>query len=115
MQRVALISHGQAEQVGSGIERLAAVARDAGVELVVSADEAAEVRSTITRMVMDHEGVLQMHGFYIDLECKHVSFDLIIDFSAPNRDELYNHIVAEAQSLYPGYTFQIALDRDLSD
>jgi NAD+ kinase len=41
VQRVALISHGRAEQVGSGVERLAAVARDAGVELVVSADEAA--------------------------------------------------------------------------
>jgi len=80
-----------------------------------SDDEAAEMRSTITRMAMGHEGVLQMHGFYIDLESKRVSFDLIIDFSAPNRDELYDHIVAEAQSLYPDYTFQIALDRDLSD
>ena len=80
-----------------------------------SDDEAAEVRSTITRMVMDHEGVLQMHGFYIDLERKSASFDLIIDFSAPNRHELYDHIASEAQSLYPDYTFQIALDRDLSD
>src|SRR5687767_13238498 len=41
VQRVALITHGRADQVGSGVERLAAVARDAGVELVVSADEAA--------------------------------------------------------------------------
>jgi NAD+ kinase len=39
--RVALVTHGRAEQIGSGVERLAAVARDAGVELVVSADEAA--------------------------------------------------------------------------
>jgi NAD+ kinase len=38
---VALVTHGRAEQIGSGVERLAAVARDAGVELVVSADEAA--------------------------------------------------------------------------
>jgi NAD+ kinase len=39
--RVALVTHGKAEQVGSGVERLAAVAREAGVELVVSAEEAA--------------------------------------------------------------------------
>ena len=41
VRRVALVTHGRAEQVGSGVERLAAVARDAGVELVVSADDAA--------------------------------------------------------------------------
>ena len=41
VRRVALVTHGRAEQVGSGVERLGAVARDAGVELVVSAEEAA--------------------------------------------------------------------------
>jgi NAD+ kinase len=40
VRRVALVTHGRAEQVGSGVERLAAVARDAGVELVISSDEA---------------------------------------------------------------------------
>ena len=41
VRRVALVTHGRAEQVGSGVERLTAVARKAGVELVVSADDAA--------------------------------------------------------------------------
>jgi len=41
VKRVALVTHGRAEQVESGVERLAAVAREAGVELVVRADEAA--------------------------------------------------------------------------
>lgn len=41
VRRAALVTHGRAEQVGSGVERLAAVARDAGVELVVSDEEAA--------------------------------------------------------------------------
>ncbi|HET9243602.1 MAG TPA: NAD(+)/NADH kinase [Gaiella sp.] len=39
--RVALVTHGRTEQVGSGVTRLEAVARAAGVELVVSPDEAA--------------------------------------------------------------------------
>ena len=80
-----------------------------------TSDEVAEMRSAITRVVMGHEGVLQMHGFYVDLEQKTVSFDLIIDFGAPNRDELYEHIVGDAKELYPDYDFRIALDRDLSD
>ena len=41
VRRAALVTHGRAEQVGSGVERLAAVARGAGVELVVSDEEAA--------------------------------------------------------------------------
>jgi len=40
VKRVALVTHGRAEQIGSGIERLAAAADAAGVELVVSGEEA---------------------------------------------------------------------------
>jgi NAD+ kinase len=39
--RAALVTHGRTEQVGSGVARLEAVARGAGVELVVSPEEAA--------------------------------------------------------------------------
>ena len=78
-------------------------------------DAVAEMRSEITRVVMDHDGALQMHGFYADTEARHVSFDLIIDFAAPDRDALYSHIVEDVQELYPDYAFAITLDRDLSD
>ena len=80
-----------------------------------SNDEVAEMRSAITRRVMAHGGVLQMHGFFVDMERKLVSFDLIIDFSVLNRDEMYEHIVAEVGEMYPDYRFVVALDRDLSD
>ena len=39
--RAALVTHGRPEQIGAGIERLVTVAGDAGVELIVAADEAA--------------------------------------------------------------------------
>ncbi len=78
-------------------------------------DEATEMQSTITRAVMAHDGVLQMHGFYTDVDAKRVSFDIVIDFSAPNREELYSQIVEEVQGLFPDYSFTITLDRDLSD
>lgn len=78
-------------------------------------DELVEMRSAITRVVMDHDGVLQMHGFYADSEQRVASFDVIIDFDVKERDELYAHIVQDVQNLYPDYTFNITLDRDLSD
>jgi len=78
-------------------------------------DVVADMRSAITRCAMSHDGVLQMHGFYVDVEAKRVSFDLIIDFEVSDREELYAHIASEVQELYPDYTFAITLDRDLSD
>ena len=39
--RAALVTHGRPEQIGDGIERVVTVAGDAGVELIVAADEAA--------------------------------------------------------------------------
>lgn len=80
-----------------------------------SNDEVAEMQSAITRRVMAHGGVLQMHGFYVDREAKRVSFDLIIDFDMADRDELYHHIVDEVREMYPAYDFTVTLDRDLSD
>ena len=78
-------------------------------------DAVAEMQTAITRCVMGHDGVLQMHGFYVDNERKAVSFDIIIDFGTPNRDELYARIAEEVKALYPDYAFNITLDRDLSD
>ena len=78
-------------------------------------DEVAEMQSTITRAVMAHDGVLQMHGFYVDADQKRGSFDVILDFSVPNRDELYCQITDEVKGFYPEYEFIVTLDRDLSD
>ena len=41
VRRVALVTHGRPGQVRDGVERLLAVTRDAGVELIVAPDEAA--------------------------------------------------------------------------
>ena len=78
-------------------------------------DEVADMRTNITRIAMEHEGVVQMHGFYVDVENHQVSFDLIIDFDVAKRGELYTHIVEEVAQLYPDYRFTVTLDRDLSD
>ena len=78
-------------------------------------DDIAEMRSAITRCVMSHDGVLQMHGFYVDVEAKVAMFDVIIDFDVADRTALYQHIVQDVSELYPEYTFSVNLDSDLSD
>ncbi|MBQ9001733.1 MAG: cation transporter [Eggerthellaceae bacterium] len=78
-------------------------------------DEIEQMRSTITPVVMNHEGVLQMHGFYVDLDARRLSFDLIISFDVPDRMALYDHIVGDLRELYPDFELNVALDLDLSD
>ena len=77
-------------------------------------DEISRLRSDIRHMVMQHDGALQMHGFFIDEKTSSVSFDVIIDF-AVDRPAVYNDIVKEVSEKYPQYRFNIALDTDFSD
>ena len=64
---------------------------------------------------MSYEGVLQMHGFYASEAEKRISFDVVLDFSVPDRQQLYGQIVSETQAMYPDYSITVTLDRDLSD
>ena len=80
-----------------------------------SGDAAAQLHEAVRRVVMAHDYVLQMHGFYADLEKKHMQFDVVIDFAAPDRAAAYRAIHDELQSLYPDWNLAITLDSDVSD
>ena len=75
---------------------------------------AAQLRDSITRMVHSHDGVLQMHGFYVNEETKQITFDVVLDY-AFDRHRLYKTICDEVAAAYPGYRIDIQLDADLSD
>ena len=78
-------------------------------------DEAMRIRNEITRLVMEHDNVIQMHGFYIDEKRKRITFDIVIDFDEANIKELYEHIVADVKEVAPGYEVKVSLDADISD
>ncbi len=78
-------------------------------------DKAAEILDDIRRNVMSHEFILQLHGFFIDIEKKTIRFDIIIDFACPDRDSLYRHIVGDIQEKYPEYSINVTLDVDASE
>ena len=74
-----------------------------------------KIQQDIKTIVFSHQGVLEMHGFYLDEEDKTISFDIIIDFAVKNREELYQHIYDEVQTKYQNYAIHITLDVDVSD
>ena len=80
-----------------------------------SDDELMEIRTQITKLVVDHDNVLQMHGFYIDEAKKRISLDVVIDFAEEDRMALLEHIRQDIQEAVPGYEIIMTLDSDISD
>ena len=74
-----------------------------------------DAKKEITKIVFAHDGILQMHGFYIDEIEKSISFDIIIDFKVENREEVYKDIYDKVNKKYQDYHINITLDVDISD
>lgn len=75
----------------------------------------AEAFAKIRQIVMEEDGVLQMHGFSYDEEEKRIVFDIVIDFAVEDRNALSRKIKEKVNEQYPGYKVYIALDSDYSD
>ena len=75
---------------------------------------AAKLQNDIRKKVMAHEWVMQLHGFYLDIENKDIRFDVVMSFDI-NPKEGLRIIYDEINKAYPEYNFQIAPDVDISD
>ena len=73
-----------------------------------------ETRKKVQSIVLAHEFVKGMHGFYLDRKNKHMRFDTVISFDAKDRETVYQQIVADVQAAFPEYELRIAMDLDLS-
>ena len=73
------------------------------------------MRRAVKKIIAAHPSVIQMHGFYVDQEKKEISFDIIIDYQAPDSQAIYQAIYDTLQKKYPDYRISIALDVDISD
>lgn len=103
------ITHTIYAKYGTVIEAVGVYARDD------SHPEVSAIRAKVSDIVFSHDKVLQMHGFRVDFENKLILADIIIDFSAPDREEIYRTIIGEIAEAYPEMTARIVLDIDASD
>ena len=74
-----------------------------------------KIRKEIEEIVSSYEGVLQIHGFYLNKETNTISFDLIIDYEKKNREEIFIKIKNEIEKKYKDYKINMTLDIDASD
>lgn len=77
-------------------------------------DEAANMRDNIVRLIVSREHVIQVHGFYVDMEEKEIRFDAVISFGVDSKVEI-EEIKKEIEKVYPDYSVNVVADVDLSD
>lgn len=78
-------------------------------------EEIIKMRQMLSQKITAHEGVMSMHGFYVDKVEKYLSFDVVISFSVPDQQATYDIVVEDAHELFPGYEIVVGHDIDLSD
>lgn len=69
----------------------------------------------IRKVVMSHEGVLQMHGFHADEKNNTIFFDVVRDFGIKNTDIWVTQLTEKVKELYPQYKYSIIVDLDYVD
>ena len=66
-------------------------------------------------LVLSHEYIRQIHGFYMDKEKKTLRFDIVVSFDAEDRKAVYGKVIEDVGKEYPGYELQVAMDTDFSE
>ena len=78
-------------------------------------DSAAQIRERVSKIVMEHKEILQMHGFFVDEQAKQMRFDIIVSFDSLSMKEMFNHVVQDVRDAFPDYDVQVQFDVDISD
>ena len=77
-------------------------------------NEAGEMRRRIMETVMAHDYTMQFHGFYVDMQDKKMSFDVVLSFEC-DRGDAIRELTEETKKLYPDYEILIQPDIDITD
>ena len=80
-----------------------------------SNDGVKRMQERITEAVMSQKYVLQIHGFYCGVQERVIRFDIVIDFAAPDAQEVQRNVLEAVKSLYPAFSVTVQPDSDFSD
>ena len=78
-------------------------------------EEIISAQKKVREIVLAHEHVRQMHGFYLMKDRKAMRFDVVISFDAKDRRAVYHDVVEDVEKAFPDYELQIAMDTDFAE
>lgn len=70
---------------------------------------------TIEKIIESFNGALGFHGLFVDNDAKHMSFDVLIDFTIRDKKKFIEEVISKVNEKYEGYTISINLDTNYSD
>lgn len=86
-----------------------------GVYSCITCNEvAAQVQHEVRRLVLAHDWVLQMHGFYLNAETRQMHFDAVLDFGIQPA-EAQRILQDELHAAFSDYEIYVAIDINVSD
>ncbi len=87
-----------------------------GVYSVNTRDEdIIETQKKVREIVLSHDHVKQMHGFYLNKEQKTMRFDVVISFNAKDRKAVFEEVIADVRNAFPDLELQAAMDTDFAE
>ncbi len=75
--------------------------------------EGAKIENDVRKKVLAHDWAVQLHGFYLDLEAKEMTFDVVLSFDIQPKEGL-GILYEEIRQAYPEYKITITPDVDVS-
>ena len=83
-----------------------------GIYASADDEESMKLKTEINKLVLEHNGVLQVHGFHFFKELNTISIDIVLDYDVKKKESLYSHIAEDLKEKYPEYEFVIVPDID---
>ena len=87
-----------------------------GVYSVNTKDEnVIEAYRKVRDIVLAHEHVKQIHGFYLTEDQKTMRFDVVVSFDAADRKTVCREVTENVQKEFPDYRLQVTMDTDFAE
>ena len=87
-----------------------------GVYSVNTKDEnVMQAQRKVQEIVLSHEHVKQMHGFYLLEDRKTMRFDVVVSFDAKDRKAVCRDVTESVQKEFPDYQLQVTMDTDFAE
>lgn len=78
-------------------------------------DRADRMYHEIERLLMDHEHVIEIHGFYLNEEEHRIHFDVVLSFDTKDHNAMRQHIWTVVKCRYPSWDVSVNTEVDVSD
>jgi len=87
-----------------------------GVYSVNTKDEnVMQAQRKVQEIVLAHEHVRQIHGFYLLEDRKTMRFDVVVSFDAKDRKAVCREVTERVQKEFPDYQLQVTMDTDFAE